>query len=109
MTERDEWANLGFTRDEAVAWRAAGFSPEDAAGWWDVTVGDPDEAARWRDAGFSLRRAKEWRFEGFTPDEAEALCDGGYTAEGAGGEWWETGVDPLELIALRCAKNVCRF
>ena len=44
----------------ALAWKNAGFTPEQKELWKDVTDGNPDWAKEWYDAGFSPERAKHW-------------------------------------------------
>ena len=57
--EGGEWA-LGFSLDEARAWRAAGFSAADAERWSHlVGEGHAEDARSWRAAGFDLEKAAE--------------------------------------------------
>lgn len=57
--EGEQWA-LSFSLDEALAWRAAGFSPVDAKRWADLVGADhTGEARAWLEAGFDVDEAAE--------------------------------------------------
>ena len=55
----EAWA-LVFSLEEALAWRGAGFSPDDAKRWSHlVGAGHPQDARLWISAGFDLEEAEE--------------------------------------------------
>ena len=55
--EGGEWAPY-FSLDEALSWRAGGFSPVDAKRWSEIVgAGEADQARLWALAGFDLESA----------------------------------------------------
>jgi hypothetical protein len=62
--EAGEWAK-SFGLQEALRWRAAGFSPDDAKNWSDVVgAKHPDVARAWAEVGFDADEAHEAVREG---------------------------------------------
>lgn len=54
----------GFSLADAIAWRGAGFEPDEARNW--SRLFRPKEARAWREAGYSRSAASRFRLFGNT-------------------------------------------
>jgi hypothetical protein len=74
------WA--GMSESEIAAWKAAGFGPDQARGWYDAKF-SAEDASAWKEKGFHLESAVEWHQQKFTADEAASWKAAGMNTEKA--------------------------
>lgn len=74
------WA--GMSETEIADWKAEGFGPDQARGWYDADF-SAAEATAWREKGFGLDAAIEWHEHKFSADEAAAWKAAGMNTEEA--------------------------
>lgn len=119
LTEATRWIASGIgSAKRAREFRGQGFSPAEAAAWWNLEF-FPEDAGPWRRAGFSPAEALEWRYG---PKEFHYTHDGskGYSRQVFPLEWarqWKQagfrpaeaqqamsfGVDAAEVIRWKAA------
>ncbi|MDH4226963.1 MAG: DUF2207 domain-containing protein [Deltaproteobacteria bacterium] len=114
-TESLVWINLGIRSGKRAAeFRFHGFTPEEAALWWNEKF-FPLDAKEWRDAGltpkqaltwkykkageysaivYSAAESKDWKEAGFSVEEMRGFKDSRFTLKEAS-EWKAAGFDAI--------------
>ena len=106
VDEAIEWMYLFDDFDEAVAWRDAGFQPDEyTTGRWHDWGCTPAEASSFLSQGLEDAPGKKYRDFGFTLQDAVFLELNGFTDYSDGdtfiGLWTSSGLSPVQMSKLK--------